>query len=293
MAWTDLTPHRRGLLIGGLVGLVAVVLVLLTLQRPAPPMYAPSPMVPDSAGNSRVGPITRTVDATASDAWTYFSFQAGTVVRNPGPTDWDLAFRRFQVIANGGRGFFGEGGILDLGEVPFDSVRTIPSEGYVPTVARGDSVNAAIREWYDYSFLSHLLFPRPRVYAVRTANGRLAKLELLGYYCPGAQPGCVTFRYVYAGDGSTKVEAGKGADPATLHLTIPRGDQPPQGPSHNSSATRSTSRRTRRRFPPHSFRTSSSAYPRRTSSRVTLKVSEASFHPTTPPPPSKSEEIPT
>ena len=221
MAWTGFTPHRRGLLIGGLVGLVAAVLVFLTLQRPAPPMYAPSPVSPDSAGNTRVGPLTRTVDATASDAWTYFSFQAGAVVRDPGPTDWDLAFRRFQVIANGGQGFFGEGGILDLGEVPFDSVRTIPAEGYVPTVARGDSVNAAIREWYDYSFLSHLLSPRPRVYAIRTANGHLAKLELLGYYCPGAQPGCVTFRYVYAGDGSVEVDAGEVGNPASLNPATP------------------------------------------------------------------------
>jgi len=25
---------------------------------------------------------------------------------------------------------------------------------------------------------------------------------MLGYYCPGSRPGCVTFRYVYQGDGS-------------------------------------------------------------------------------------------
>lgn len=201
MAVPEVMRNRRALVIGGGVGLVATILVLLTLQRPTPPMYAPSPVQPDSAGEARVGPLVRTVDATASDAWSFFSFQAGSVVPDPGPTDWDLAFRRFQVIANGGSGFFGEGGILDLGEIAFDSVRTVPVEGYVPTVARGDSVNAAIREWYDYSFLSHLLTPRPRVYAVRTADGRKAKMEILGYYCPGAQPGCPTFRYVYQGGG--------------------------------------------------------------------------------------------
>jgi hypothetical protein len=27
----------------------------------------------------------------------------------------------------------------------------------------------------------------------------------VGYYCPGGQPGCVTFRYVYQGDGSRAV----------------------------------------------------------------------------------------
>jgi len=44
------------------------------------------------------------------------------------------------------------------------------------------------------------------VWAVRTADGRYAKLEMVGYYCPGARPGCPTFRYVYQGDGSTAVD---------------------------------------------------------------------------------------
>jgi hypothetical protein len=71
--------------------------------------------------------------------------------------------------------------------------------------ARSDSTNAAIERWYDYSWTSHVLRPRPRVWAVRTADGRHAKLEILSYYCPGATPGCPTFRYVYAGGGGTEV----------------------------------------------------------------------------------------
>jgi len=27
----------------------------------------------------------------------------------------------------------------------------------------------------------------------------------VGYYCPGPQPGCPTFRYVYQGDGTTRM----------------------------------------------------------------------------------------
>jgi hypothetical protein len=42
---------------------------------------------------------------------------------------------------------------------------------------------------------------------VRTTDGRYAKLEILGYYCPGGQPGCLTFRYVFQGDGSPSVGA--------------------------------------------------------------------------------------
>ena len=54
-----------------------------------------------------------------------------------------------------------------------------------------------------------------------------------------------------------------------------------------------TSSKTRKRFPPQSLVISSSVYPRFTNSSETLKVSEASDHPSIPPPPSKSELIPT
>ena len=55
-------------------------------------------------------------------------------------------------------------------------------------------------------------------------------------------------------------------------------------PLCSSAATRSASSSTRSRFPLQILWISSSVYPRITSSRVTLKVSEASFHPPTPRP---------
>lgn len=111
--------------------------------------------------------------------------------------DWDLAFRRFHIIANAGPGFPGDGGVIDLGPVAFDSVTSVPAAGYVPTALAGrDSTNAAIERWYRYGFTSHLLTPLGHVYAVRAADGRHhVRLEILGYYCPGARPGCVTVRW--------------------------------------------------------------------------------------------------
>jgi hypothetical protein len=44
------------------------------------------------------------------------------------------------------------------------------------------------------------------VYAVRTADGRFAKLQVISYYCTGAIPGCLTFRYVYQGAGGPRFE---------------------------------------------------------------------------------------
>ena len=127
------------------------------------------------------------------------------MIDDAGPKDWDLGFRRFQIIANGGPGFLGDGAIRDLGAVPFDTVRVVPDAGYDKSVSSPDPSNPAIARWYFYGFFSHVLRPKPHVWAIRTADGRYAKIGMVSYYCPGAQPGCITFRYVYQGDGSTTV----------------------------------------------------------------------------------------
>jgi hypothetical protein len=194
----------RGLAVAAVVA-ISVGFVALTLWQPEVATFTPTPAAPADVGRALVGPVLYTVDATETERWRHFSFQLGSVVESPGPRDWDLGFRRFQIIANGGSGFAGEGGILDLGAVPFDDVAEVPANGYAKSVRNPDPSNPAIARWYTYGFFSHLLTPKPRVWAVRTADGRYAKLALVGYYCPGRQPGCVTFRYVYQGDGSTVV----------------------------------------------------------------------------------------
>jgi hypothetical protein len=187
-----------------LVG-VAVTLVALSLRQPAIPVYSPTPPSLRDAGHALVGPILYTVDATSPEQWRYFSFRLGGVIENAGAKDWDLAFRRYQIIANGGREFVGGAGVTDLGEVAFADVKTVPEAGYQPTEGGTDPRNPAIASWYGYSYFSHVLSPKPHVWAVRTADGRYAKLEIVSYYCPRSQPGCLTFRYVYQGDGSRVV----------------------------------------------------------------------------------------
>lgn len=187
------------------VVVIAITLVALTLRQPDVPTYPPTPPSPNDAGRALVGPRLYTVDATSGEHWRYFAFRVGAVVDDAGAIGWDLAFRRYQIIANGGRGFLGRAGILDLGAVRFDDVHTVPDGGYRENEGSPDPHNPAITGWYHYGFFSHVLSPKPHVWAVRTADGRYAKLEILGYYCPGSQPGCVTFRYVYQGDGSPVV----------------------------------------------------------------------------------------
>jgi hypothetical protein len=206
----DPSPDRPGLLVPGvLVGVIVVVaaaLVLVSLGRPEIAAFAPTPPAPAEVGERLVGPVTLTVDARSGERWVYFDFSRGSVVEDPDPLDWDLAFRRFHVMVNGGSGVPGRGGALALDEValggiPLDSVREAPAGGYRGSDTRTDSVAAPLARWYSYSWTSHLLTPEPRVYAVRTADGRYALLEIVGYYCPGAEPGCLTLRYRYQGTG--------------------------------------------------------------------------------------------
>src|SRR2546430_8816097 len=103
----------------------------------------------------------------STDRWRRFDFRRAGVVDSGG---WDIAFRRFHVIAAPG------GGVVDLGAVPFDSVRELPVAGYVGNTAVPDTTNPGVGKWYAYSMLSHLLMSKHHVYGVRTAGGRYAKL---------------------------------------------------------------------------------------------------------------------
>jgi hypothetical protein len=202
-----MAPRRRWAPIVAVAVLIGVsaVLVALTLRQPSVPTYAPTPLEPADAGRALVGPRVYTVDATDAEGWRHFSFRLGSVIEGAGGSDWDLAFRRYQILANGGPQYAGRGGIADLGAVDFNEVHAVPETGYVPNERTPDPRNAAIASWYQYGFFSHVLSPKPHVWAVRTADGRYAKIELLSYYCARGEPGCPTFRYVYQGDGSTRM----------------------------------------------------------------------------------------
>lgn len=130
----------------------------------------------------RVGPTgdsLYTLDASRGDQWQRFSFARRAAV-DSGP--WDIAFRRNHVITAPGVG------AVDLGPLSFDSIEVVPSDGYAETTFRGG-------KWYSYSMFSHLLTTKHHVYAVRTADGRFVKLELLAYYCREVGAACYTLRY--------------------------------------------------------------------------------------------------
>jgi HmuY protein len=188
-------------ILSAVILIAAVLFVARSLREPELPVFAPTSTAAGEAGDSLVGPITFTVDAESSDPWQYFDFSSGGLTTSSDPLGWDLGVRRFHLIANGGAGFPGSGGIADLGTVDFHAVTEAPDTGYIETRAARDTVNAAIDHWYRYSWISHILEPAGHVYVVRTADGRYAKVRILSYYCTGARPGCLTFEYVYQGSG--------------------------------------------------------------------------------------------
>lgn len=178
--------------------------VAASLRRPATPVFTLSRLEARESPTALTGPDTVTIDARDGERWTRFDLGRGRVA-SPGQA-WDIAVKRYRLVVNGGDGFPGEGGARRM-DVPFAEVREAPPEGYTPSrvTGGGDTINAALDGWYSYDLFAHLLVPEPGTYAVRTHDGRYAKLAVLGYYCPGPEPGCLTIEYAYQGDGSRRL----------------------------------------------------------------------------------------
>jgi len=189
------------IVLGGVLLIVLIGIVASSLTRPTPPVYSITQRAPNDAGDLLVsGRVT--LDARSADRWSFFDFSRDAPVQEPGPLEWDVAVRRTSWIVNGGDGFAGRGGAL-TSDQNFDDLSVAPEGSYAATtVSAGDSASAPFDRWYRYDFLSHLLWPQPTRFVIRTADGRYAKLEIESYYCPGPEPGCVSFRYTYQGDGS-------------------------------------------------------------------------------------------
>jgi hypothetical protein len=139
----------------GLFVLVLAYLIVASLTRRTAPVFEPSPVA--RALGSGEGVDTLTVEARDQERWQYVDLDRGFIAPPGDSSGWDLAIRRFHIrLAAPAR---------DLGK------------------------------WYRYGMLSHLLESTGEVYPVVTGGGRSGQLEVLSYYCPGLEAGCVTLRY--------------------------------------------------------------------------------------------------
>lgn len=173
----------------------AAVLVLLVVMSLAPrdaAEYVPSPIAPTVVPET-LFVDTLTVDARDGARWAFVDLERRSAVLPPDTAGWDLAFRRFDVVT---------AAAAFATTVSFDALTTAPDTSYAQTTFAKDTSNAALEDWYRYSFTSHLLTPRRNTYVIRTSMGRYAKMQFLGYYCPGMAAGCPTFQYAYQPDGT-------------------------------------------------------------------------------------------
>ena len=117
---------------------------------------------------------------------------------------------------NGGRSNpDGQGAVLRLARRDFAAVSRVPEEpefqADVHPKNRLHPFNPALEKWYNYSYLANVLAPKPEIYVIRTQDGKYAKMRMLSYYCTGNVAGCMTFEYVYQGDGSQRLADGPAA----------------------------------------------------------------------------------
>jgi hypothetical protein len=125
---------------------------------------------------------------------TYFSLRSGAEVADS-TQQWDIAFRATSITVNGGAKLLTGVNFDGLGEVSENDF----SAGSVPT-------------WYDYNLDgNHTITPKlGTVIALKTADNKYAKLQILSYYqnAPATPSGTqhtaryYTFRYVLQPNGS-------------------------------------------------------------------------------------------
>ena len=195
-------PHRprSAVRLGALLGVGASVLVfgawlLWSVLRPAPPGFAPTA---GASAAAAPGILQYTVDATDHERWVYFDFSSGAVGSTaPVSLDWDIAFRRTAVLTNGGAtNPRGMSGAADLGETLLQDA-VPPPDGFLEDAAQenGGVENPALRKWYSYSLVTHVVSSKKHIYAVRSAEGEVFLLAFVSYYCDDGSSGCITFRY--------------------------------------------------------------------------------------------------
>ncbi|MFW6088461.1 MAG: HmuY family protein [Gemmatimonadota bacterium] len=200
---TGRTPAWLWIVGLGFVAAIGLV-VAASVSQPEAPVFALARLDAREPPAGFAGPDTVTIDARDGDRWMRLDLARG-VVAEAGER-WDLAVKRYRLVVNGGEGFVGTAGVRRM-DAAFDEVMEAPPDGYVSShvTGGGDSVNAALDGWYAYSLFSHLLEPAPGTFVVRTHDGKYAKFAVLGYYCPGPEPGCLTIEYAYQGDGTRRL----------------------------------------------------------------------------------------
>ena len=131
------------------------------------------------------------------NAYIYIDLASGTKVEIDDvaaltSSEWDLAFERASVRANGGDSGPGNVAVATVGGA-FEDVTEAPKDGAFLTddwvsddcqyqFVGANEPQTAIGDWYDYNMTTHELTPKEEVYVVRTHGGDLYKVAFSTWY---------------------------------------------------------------------------------------------------------------
>ena len=187
-----------GLLIGSTLFLITINYMADNIEDfESRPLPLPSSVLRSISSHN---PIIK-VDATSRKKWTLVDFSTMKTYQvkdlekekdkiNHYP--WDVGFQRTKIITNGGvTNPNGRVSLKNLGPVDFDSITTIPINGYTQDAkSYGKILNKAISDWYLYRTRTHNIESQKNVYVVQMAEGGYLKMKILNYYCIRKESEC-------------------------------------------------------------------------------------------------------
>ena len=144
------------------------------------------PLTADRAVPQADGTFLMTVDVSFQKIWFPISLGAGKVL--PTADSADILIRRNL--------FRAAEGVQDLGQVDLATAEAKPDGWTRDELLDGEPRNMPLSSWYDYSYWSHLLTTRGKVFAIQLKGGAgVAYLRIESYYCEPEGSGCMTLRY--------------------------------------------------------------------------------------------------
>lgn len=157
----------------------------------------------------------------ATNKFTFYSLRENKIIAtsDSATTKWDIGFRSTTVIVNGGTSGPGQAQAQVMTGI-FDELLIAPETGYASDAAPVYAIPTGSNNgWYTYTGSTgtptNSILPLAGKYiAVKTADGKYAKVEILSYYHGNpsltdipTKPGrYYTFRYIYQPDGTTNLK---------------------------------------------------------------------------------------
>ena len=152
------------------------------------------------------------IDSTSEESWIYFDLD--TYLENPESLEsslsddlesisgWDIAFKRYQIMSNGGVSGSGNVEIAIIKDQDYESIEQAPSEDYQVDAedseadedTNPDYVFNQADAWYSYDISSHTLKTKAYTYVIKSTQENYFKVSIDDYYNEVGDSGHVTMR---------------------------------------------------------------------------------------------------